>query len=119
MAGKNKSVPGGFSSDYCSRRLKAIADPTRWDVMAQLIEAPRTVGELNDSLRVDQTLLSHHLRILREEGFVEFTREGKKKRYRLSSDVQLTPSGRGIDLGCCRLELNPPRTRRDRRTVRP
>ena len=100
-----------YPKDFCSRRLKTIADPTRWAVIAQLIEGPKSVTELNDSLKMEPTLLSHHLKILRDEELVESVREGKNKRYRLSHDVQLTPSGRGIDLGCCRLELNIPRTR--------
>lgn len=97
-----------YPNEFCSRRLKAIADPTRWSVVAQLIDGPKNVGELNMSLNVESTLLSHHLKILRDEGFVECVREGKNKRYRLSSDVELTPSGRGINLGCCCLELNAP-----------
>lgn len=97
-----------FTSEFCSRRLKAIADPTRWAVVARLIDGPKNVGELNASLQVESTLLSHHLKILRDEGLVEFLRVGKTKRYRLSPEVELTPSGRGINLGCCKLELNVP-----------
>ena len=100
-----------YPSDFCARRLKAIADPTRWAVITQLIECPKGVTELNASLKVEPTLFSHHLKILRDEGLVESIREGKNKRYRLSPDVELTPSGRGIDLGCCCLELNPSRRR--------
>lgn len=100
-----------YPNDFCSRRLKTIADPTRWAVIAQLINGPRSVTELNTSLNMEPTLLSHHLKILRDEGLVESVREGKNKRYCLSSDAELTPSGRGIDLGCCRLELNIPRAR--------
>ena len=99
-----------YPSDFCSRRLKAIADPTRWAVVAQLIDGPKNVGELNVSLKMDPTLLSHHLKILREEGFVECLREGKNQRYRLSPGVELSPFGRGINLRCCRLELNAPPT---------
>ncbi|OPY61603.1 MAG: HTH-type transcriptional repressor SmtB [Syntrophorhabdaceae bacterium PtaU1.Bin034] len=99
-----------YPNDFCSRRLKAIADPTRWAVIAQLIESPKNVGELNASLKIDPTLLSHHLKILRDEGFIEYVREGKNKRYRLSPEVELTESGPGIDLGCCKLELNVPFT---------
>jgi ArsR family transcriptional regulator len=65
----------------------------------------KTVGELNATLRLDLTLLSHHLKTLREEGFVERTIEGKNRRYSLAPKVTLDPSGRGIDLGCCTLEL--------------
>ncbi|NVN91989.1 MAG: winged helix-turn-helix transcriptional regulator [Desulfuromonadales bacterium] len=97
-----------YSSEFCSRRLKAIADPTRWSVVAQLIDGPKNVGELNIPLKLDPTLLSHHLKILRDEGFVVFLREGKSKRYHLSPGVELSPSGRGINLGCCCLELNVP-----------
>jgi ArsR family transcriptional regulator len=111
MSGKGTLTPGGYTSDFCSRRLKTIADRTRWDVLVQLVQGARTVTELNGSLRIDQTLLSHHLRILRDEGFVEVTREGKSKRYRLAEAVRPTPSGLGLDLGCCRLELHPPRRR--------
>ncbi|ABK99540.1 ArsR/SmtB family transcription factor [Pelobacter propionicus] len=97
-----------YSTDFCSRRLKAIADPTRWAVVAQLIHGPRTVGELNGVLGMESTLLSHHLKILRDEGLVECLREGKNVRYFLSADVELTPSGRGINLGCCVLQLSEP-----------
>jgi len=97
-----------YSSDFCSRKLKAIANPVRWAVVTQLIGGTKTVGELNVSLDMDLTLLSHHLKILRDEGFVECFREGKRMRYRLSTKVELTSSGLGINLGCCRLELNTP-----------
>lgn len=95
-----------YSRDVCARKLKAIADPTRWAVIARLIHGPRNVGELNAGLMVESTLLSHHLKILRDEGFVECVREGKNMRYRLSPQVELTSSGRGINLGCCVLQLN-------------
>jgi hypothetical protein len=92
MSGKGTLTPGGHTSDFCFRRLKAIADRTRWDVLVQLVQGARTVTELNEKLGIDQTLLSHHLRILREA-------------------VRPGPSGLGLDLGCCRLELHPPRRR--------
>ena len=96
----------GYSSEFCSRRLKAIADPTRWAVLMQLTKAPKTVAELNLELGLELPLLSHHLKTLRAEGLVECTHEGKNRRYRLSHEVKLDPSGRGLDLGCCHLELN-------------
>jgi len=98
-------VDSTFSADFCSRRLKALADPTRWAVMAQLLAGAKTVEEINTTLGIDSTLLSHHLRILREEGLVAGIREGKYIRYRLSPEIE-TPDRRGIDLGCCRLEMN-------------
>jgi ArsR family transcriptional regulator len=95
-----------FSDSFCSRRLKTISDPTRWSVVSQLVSGDKSVAELNAVLGLDETLLSHHLKILREEGFVQFIRDGKIRRYHLGPEVKLTPSGRGIDLGCCQLELD-------------
>lgn len=99
------SLKARFSTEFCSRRLKAIADPTRWSVLIQLMSGPKTVGELNVVMGLELTLLSHHLKTLREEGFVESTPEGKNRRYCLAQKVKLNPSGRGLDLGCCKLEL--------------
>ncbi len=95
-----------YSNAFCSGRLKALADPTRWAVIAQLLDGPKNVGELNSVLNIDLTLLSHHLKILRNEGFVVCLREGKNVRYRLAPGLALPPPQRGIDLGCCHLELN-------------
>ncbi len=99
-----------YSKEFCSGRLKAIADPTRWTVIAQLLDGPKNVGELNSVLKIDLTLLSHHLKILRNENFVLCIREGKNVRYSLAPGLALPPPQRGIDLGCCHLELNDNRT---------
>ena len=97
---------GKFSPAFCSRKLWAIGDPTRWAILTQLLGGPKNVGELNSAVKVEPTLLSHHLKTLRQEKFVECTREGKTRLYRLAREVEMRPSGRGIDLGCCRLELD-------------
>lgn len=90
---------------YCARRLKALADPTRWAIVAALVGGPRMLAELQADLQIEQTLLSHHLKVLRDEELVVTVREGKQLRCRLADDVTLPEGQRGIDLGCCRLEL--------------
>jgi ArsR family transcriptional regulator len=59
------------------------------------------VGEINQQLGVEQTLLSHHLRVLREAGLVRSQRDGKSVLYRLSPAVEGARRGKAIDLGCC------------------
>jgi ArsR family transcriptional regulator len=100
------TVISPYSNAFCSSRLKAIADPTRWAIIAQLLDGPRNVGELNSALQMEPTLLSHHLKILRDENFVVCMRDGKKVLYHLAPGLALPPPQRGIDLGCCQLELN-------------
>lgn len=88
---------------FCVRKLRVLADPTRLAVLEILMEEPKHVGELNAVIGVEQSLLSHHLKVLREEGFVEATRDGKAVLYSLAPAVQPTNVGRAINLGCCLL----------------
>lgn len=65
------------------------------------MECPKHVGELNQALQIEQSLLSHHLRVLRQQGFVTAVRDGKAVLYRLAYTVQ-TPNGlKELNLGCC------------------
>lgn len=95
-----------FSKIGCAQKLKILADTTRLTVLQLLMDRPRHVGELNDILEVEQSLLSHHLRVLRQSGFVEAERDGKAVLYRLATQVQVN-SGKAIDLGCCVLSFPP------------
>ena len=87
----------------CSASLKVLADQTRLAVVRLLIGDSMTVSELNESLGVEQTLLSHHLRVLRDAGIVEHRREGRSIRYSISGQVKSAGSGASIDLGCCQI----------------
>ena len=94
----------GTPSD-CVRRLKVLADQTRLSVVELLMEGPRHVGELNAVLQIDQSLLSHHLRVLRDEGIVQADRDGKAVLYRLSPEVAPPPGSNAVNLGCCLLSF--------------
>ena len=89
----------------CSERLKVIADETRLAVLRSLLDGPKRVAEINEPLGVEQTLLSHHLRVLREAGMVVAEREGKGVRYSLSAEAAEAAKRGEIDLGCCRLKF--------------
>ncbi len=87
----------------CAEILKVLADDTRLAVVRQLMSGPRHVGEINEELQVESTLLSHHLRVLREAGIVTGERDGKAVLYRLSPNVESKRRGATLELGCCRL----------------
>lgn len=91
---------------FCVRKLRVLADTTRLAVLEILMEEPKYVGELNAVIGVEQTLLSHHLKVLREEGFVEARRDGKAVLYSLAPTIQLANAGKAIDLGCCLLSFD-------------
>jgi ArsR family transcriptional regulator len=86
--------------------LKVLADEVRLAVVEQLLDGPMHVGQINARLHVEQTLLSHHLRVLREAGLVQSRREGKNVRYRLSPAVEGVRNGRAINLGCCLISFD-------------
>jgi len=104
------ATPKGSGSD-CAGRLKVLADPTRLAAVEMLMAGPRRVAELHAALDVDQSLLSHHLAVLREHGLVEAERAGKGVLYRLAAAVRLPPQAAAIDLGCCRLSFAAPPAR--------
>jgi len=89
----------------CATVLKAIADETRLAVLQQLMKGPRHVGEINEALPIEQSLLSHHLKILRDSGLVVSARDGKAVLYKLSPHVEGARKGKTIHLGCCELSF--------------
>ncbi len=90
----------------CAVRLKALADETRLAVVRHLMSQPCHVGDIQEALGVEQSLLSHHLRTLRDAGIVEATRNGKAMLYRLSVAMEQRRDGI-VDLGCCQITFDP------------
>lgn len=89
------------SEASCASVLKVLADETRLAVVEQLLDGPMHVGQINDVLDVEPTLLSHHLRVLREAHLVTSERDGKYLVYSLAESILQKRRGRGINLGCC------------------
>ena len=84
----------------CTERLKVLADATRLEVVRRLSDKPCHVGELADAAGIKQSLMSHHLKVLRDVGMVEAVRDGKSVLYRLAAGT-ISRSANVIKLGCC------------------
>jgi DNA-binding transcriptional ArsR family regulator len=82
-----------------SKSLKSIADPARFAVIALLMKKEMYVGEIKKSLKIEATLLSHHLSILKDSGLVIAKREGKRVLYKLNPKLKIRGKARGIKLG--------------------
>ncbi len=61
-----------------------IAEPNRRAILSMLSSSERSVGELMHRLRLPQTSVSKHLKVLREGGFVESRVEAQRRVYRLN-----------------------------------
>jgi DNA-binding transcriptional ArsR family regulator len=63
-----------------------IADPTRRRILDRLRGEGSDVGGLITALGLPQSLVSKHLRVLREAGVVTATVAGKRRVYRLAAE---------------------------------
>ncbi len=67
-----------------ARFLKCIGEPTRLQILKLLAEGEKCVGELTSVLNKEQSLISHHLRALKECNIVTERQEAQKVYYKLT-----------------------------------
>lgn len=60
-----------------------IAEPNRRAILNLLASSERSVGDLEEQLRMPQPSVSKHLRVLREAGFVESRVDAQRRVYRI------------------------------------
>ena len=70
-----------------SNVFKALADPTRRQVLQLLRKGPKSAGELSDHFPVSKPTMSAHFAVLREAGLVDSDKQGKTIMYRLKMSV--------------------------------
>ena len=60
-----------------------IAEPNRRVILSLLASSERSVGEIEQELRMSQPSVSKHLRVLRDAGFVESRVDAQRRVYRI------------------------------------
>src|SRR5580700_8650628 len=70
-----------------TRQFRALADPTRLRIVDLLRGGERCVCELTDALDSGQSLLSFHLRTLKDAGLVTDRRDGRWAYYALDTEA--------------------------------
>ncbi|QNK81527.1 metalloregulator ArsR/SmtB family transcription factor [Nakamurella sp. PAMC28650] len=71
------------SATAVAATLQALTAPSRLMILSQLRQAPATVGELTEAVRMEQSAVSHQLRVLRTMGLVSTQRHGRSITYSL------------------------------------
>src|SRR5215210_5714528 len=66
-----------------AQTMQALATPSRVRILGRLREAPCSVGKLAASVEMEQSAVSHQLRILRHLGLVIGERRGRSIIYAL------------------------------------
>jgi DNA-binding transcriptional ArsR family regulator len=63
--------------------LRALAEPSRFQIVELLRDGPRPVGDLVNRLKLRQPQVSKHLRVLSEAGLVEVRVDAQRRIYEL------------------------------------
>src|SRR5450759_3476750 len=71
------------SAKSVATTLQALATPSRLLILATLQDGPATVGDLAASVGMEQSAVSHQLRLLRNLGLVQGQRQGRHIHYSL------------------------------------
>lgn len=64
--------------------FRLLGDPTRLRILLFCLAAPKPVGEIAETLELSQTLVSHHLRLLRGARLVRGERQSKQVFYQVA-----------------------------------
>lgn len=67
--------------------LKALADPTRREILNLLKKGKLSAGAITDHFDITAAAISRHLSVLKEADLIEDTREGKYIFYELNASV--------------------------------
>jgi DNA-binding transcriptional ArsR family regulator len=70
-----------------SDAFNAVAEPRRREILNYLALQERPVGEIVDSLGLEQPSVSKHLRVLRDVGLVHVRRDGRRMLYRTNAEA--------------------------------
>ena len=67
--------------------LKALADPTRREILNLLKSGRKTAGEISEHFDITAAAISRHLSVLKEADLIDDTRDGKYIIYELNASV--------------------------------
>lgn len=61
--------------------IRALDEPNRLKILCLLKQGERCVCDIHEPLNLAQNLASHHLKVLRDAGLIDFRKEGTKVVY--------------------------------------
>jgi DNA-binding transcriptional ArsR family regulator len=88
-----------------SQLFKILSDENRLRILEELMRGEQNVGDLAAKLKLEQSLLSHHLSALREHNLVIANRQGKEIYYSISDQINDRGASKKINLDCCSISL--------------
>ena len=83
---RNTDIPTEEELYDLAELFKVFGDSTRIRILFQLFDKELSVGELADLLNMNQSAVSHQLKVLKQAKLVKNRREGKSIFYSLADD---------------------------------
>jgi ArsR family transcriptional regulator, nickel/cobalt-responsive transcriptional repressor len=81
------SLIDGAAASLIADVMFALSAPSRVQILGSLLGGPRAVGDITELLGMEQSAVSHQLRVLREAGLVAAERRGKRRVYTIAGDA--------------------------------
>ena len=72
------------SMEFAAECLRTLAHPQRLRIIEILLDHEESVGELARACELPSHMVSDHLRILKDRGFLDNERQGRKVFYRIA-----------------------------------
>lgn len=92
------------SFEQSAKLLKKLSSGSKLDVIRFLLKGERAFKDIQDELKIEQSLLSHHLKELRDLQFLKSSKIGRKTIYSINTQYYKKDEA-AIDLGCCKLQF--------------
>ena len=77
----------GAIAEQLADAMFALSTPSRVEILGCLLVGPISVGVIAETLEMEQSAVSHQLRVLREHRLVTVERDGKRRVYALYDDA--------------------------------
>jgi ArsR family transcriptional regulator len=92
-----QQIPNKETMERIAELFKAFADPTRVQILSNLVEQELCVTDISEAVELSQSAVSHQLRILKQMHLVKYRRDGKNLWYSLADDHVLTILQMGLE----------------------
>lgn len=87
------------------QRFRLLSDENKLRIIKILFQGPSNVTHLAEKLELQQSLVSHHLRRLKDGGIVANYREGKEIYYHLIDGIKGKTLQETLEFDCCQIKL--------------
>ena len=77
-------APSSQELNFLAETFRLLGDPSRLKILLHCEDGPKSVTDISDALELSQSLVSHHLRLLRGARLVTRVRHSRQMFYEVT-----------------------------------